>query len=124
MPLYRKGLDRYEKWDKKYDPATVGARFGQVADVAKKRAQSALLGYATMQDLVRGILDKYGVTGTDRAKYIGFANKLLKHILRHGGESGKAFAQGLKALYVTAMKADPTIIDEIIEIVAGWAVSY
>lgn len=124
MPLYKRGVDRYEKWEKKFDPATISARFGQVADVAKRRAQLGLLQYASMQDLVRGIIDKYGVTGPDRAKYIGFANKLLKHMLRHGGESAKAIAEGLKALYVTAYKADPTIIDEIIQVITGWVIPY
>ena len=125
MPtLYRSGLERYRKWEKKFDPATISSRFTQVADVAKERAQLGLVEWATGQDLVRPILDKYGVTATDRAKYIGFANKLLSHALRHSGEAAKAFADGLKSYYVTAMKADPTILDEIIQVITGWVVPY
>jgi len=124
MPLYKKGVDRFKKWERKYVPETVSARFSQVSDIAKERAQLGLNEWATAQDLVRPILDKYGVTGTDRAKYIGFANKLLKHMLRHSGESAKAFAEGLKSFYVTAMKADPTILDEIIQVITGWVVPY
>jgi len=124
MPLYRTGIDRYEKWHAKYVPDTVRDRFGQVESVAKRRAQSGLIEWGAMQDLVRGILDKYGITATDRAKYIGFANKLLKHMLRHKGEAAKLAAEGLKSYYVTFLKADPAILDEIIQVITGWVVPY
>jgi hypothetical protein len=124
MTMYRIGQARFEKYSAKYDPATIGARFTQVADVAKRRAQEGLISWASVQDLVRPILDKYGVNGPDRAKYLGFANKLLKHISRASGESATAMASGLKSFYVTAMKADPAILDEIIQVVAGWVAPY
>jgi len=124
MPFYRTGIDRYEKYEKKYVPDTVGARFGQVEPVAKRRAQFGLLTWGAMQDIVRPILDKYGIAGPDRAKYIGFANKLLKHMQRHKGESAKKIAEGLKSLYVTSFGADPAILDEIINVITGWVVPY
>jgi len=124
MPLYKTGVERYEKWDAKYDPTTVGTRFGQVATVAKRRAQQGLNQWASMQDLVRPILNKYGIAGPDRAKYLGFANKLLRHMLRHAGDSAKKVAEGLKSYYVTAYGADPTILDEIIQVITGWVVPY
>jgi hypothetical protein len=82
------------------------------------------LKYASVQDLVRPILDKYGITGTDRAKYLGFANKLLKHALRASGDAAAAYAAGLKSFYVTSLKADPAILDEIIQVVTGWVAPY
>jgi hypothetical protein len=124
MPLYRTGQARFIKWRRKYDPATVGARFSQVADVAEARAQEGLTIYASMQEMVRGILDKYGVNGPDRAKYLGFANKLLNHSLRAKGEAAVKLAQGIKQFYVTAFGADPTILDEIIQVVTGWVAPY
>jgi hypothetical protein len=124
MTLYRIGQARFAKWRAKYDPATISARFTQVADVAAARAQEGLTKYASVQDLVRPILDKYGVTGTDRAKYLGFANKLLKHALRASGDAGAAYAAGLKSFYVTALKADPAILDEIIQVVTGYVAPY
>jgi hypothetical protein len=124
MPLYKIGQDRFGKWRRKYDPATISARFTQVADIAADRAQEGLIKWASVQDLVRPILDKYGITGTDRAKYIGFANKLLKHALRASGDAGAAYAAGLKSFYVTALKADPAILDEIIQVVTGWIAPY
>jgi hypothetical protein len=124
MTLYRTGQWRFAKWRVKYDPATISARFAQVADVATARAQEGMLKYASMQDLVRPILDKYGITGTDRAKYLGFANKLLRHVARAPGEAGAAYAAGLKSYYVTSLKADPAILDEIIQVVTGWVAPY
>jgi len=124
MGLYKTGAPRFDKWRAKYDPATISARFTQVATVAADRAQEGLLKWASVQDLVRPILDKYGITGTDRAKYLGFANKLLKHALRAAGEAGSAYASGLKSFYVTSLKADPAILDEIIQVVTGYVTPY
>jgi hypothetical protein len=124
MPLYKTGQERFAKWKAKYDPATISARFTQVAAVASDRAQEGLQHFASVDDLVRPILDKYGVTGTDRAKYLGFAKKLLKHVGRAKGDAAIAMAQGIKAFYVTGMKADPAVLDEIVQVVIGWAAPY
>jgi hypothetical protein len=95
-----------------------------VADLAKDRAQEGLITWASAQELVRPILDKYGVNGPDRAKYLGFANKLLKHISRASADAATKLAQGLKQLYVTSFGADPSIIDEIVQVIAGWVMPY
>jgi hypothetical protein len=124
MALYKTGQARFSKWKAKYDPATVSARFTQVATVASDRAQEGLTLFASVDDLVRPILDKYGVTGPDRAKYLGFAKKLLKHVGRAKGDAAIAMAQGIKSFYVTGMKADPAILDEIIQVIAGWVATY
>jgi hypothetical protein len=124
MPLYRTGQARFAKWRRKYDPATVSARFAQVADVAEARAQEGLTTFASVQELVRGILDVHGINGPDRGKYLGFANKLLSHSLRAKDEAAVKLAQGLKQYYVTAFAADPTILDEIIQVVTGWVPPY
>jgi len=124
MTIYKTGTPRFDKWKAKYDPATISARFTQVASIAAERAQEGLIKWASMQDLVRPILDKYGITGTDRAKYLGFANKLLKHALRASENAGAAYASGLKSFYVTSLKADPAILDEIIQVVTGYVIPY
>ena len=115
---------RQAKYSAKFDPATISSRFTQVRDVALARAQQGLVTWASVQDLVRPILDKYGVAGTDRAKYLGFANKLLKHAMRSTAESASKIASGLKAYYVTTLGADPAILDEIIQVVTGWVAPY
>jgi len=124
MPIYKSGLDRFKKYSAKYVPETVSARFTQVKDVALERAQEGLILFEAVQSIVRPVLDKYGIAGPDRGKYIGFANKVLRHLLRAKGESAKRIASGLKSYYVEAYNADPSVLDEIITLVAGWVVPY
>jgi len=124
MAIYKTGQSRFSKWKAKYDPATISSRFTQVADVASIRAQEGLLMFASMQELVRPILDSYGISGPNRALYLGFANKLLKHIMRASGDAAVSIAQGLKSFYVTAFKADPSVLDEIIQVISGWVTPY
>jgi hypothetical protein len=124
MGLPKTGQDRFSKYSAKFDPTTIGNRFTQVKEVALARAQNGMISFAAMQDLVKPILDKYGVAGPDRAKYLGFANKLMKHINRSTGDAATSLASGLKSLYVTAFKADPAILDEIVQVVAGWVTPY
>jgi len=121
---FRTGLDRYNKYASKFDPATIQARFTQVKEIALERAQEELIKFATIDELVRPILDKYGVAGPMRGVYLGFAKKLTKHLERVTGASATKVADGLKSYYVTAFNADPTIIDAIISVVAGAVASY
>ena len=124
MPIPPGGQGRFAKWLAKFDPATISARFTQVRDVASARAQNGLITFATLEELIGPILDKHGVSGTDRAKYQGFAKRLLKMAVRNKAESATVVAQGIKADYVTRLKADPAICDEIIQVVLGWVAPY
>jgi len=122
--LYRRGSDRVAKYAAKFVPETVAARFTQVRDVAIARAQEGLTMWSAIQELVRPILDKYGVAGPQRAVYIGYANKLAKHAFRQAGEAGVKIAEALKQYYVTAFNADPVILTEINQVIIGYAVPY
>jgi hypothetical protein len=124
MTLYRTGVQRYSKYKAKYVPDVIGNRFAEVQNVALERAQEGLIMFSAMQDLVRPILDKYGVSAVDRAKYIAFANKVMRLALRHKGEALKVAVQGVKADWIIRFKADPTILDEIINVVAGTTIPY
>lgn len=124
MPLYRTGIDMFKKWQKKYNPAVISTRFTDVTDVATERAQAGLNYIHTVRDLVRPVLDEYGVTGGLKATYLAFATKLWKHIIRTKGEGAKKIASGLKSYFVTSYGLDPSICDEIINIVVGWAIPY
>ena len=124
MPMYRKGIDRIRKYEVKFNPTVVSTRFTDVKDLAIERAQEGLITFAGIDDLVRPILDKYGVMGTMKALYLAFARKLYKHVSRTGGEAASKVASGLKSYFVTAYGADPAILDEIINVVVGYAVPY
>jgi len=124
MPLYKTGTEMYKKYSAKYVPDTVGTRFTQVQSVALDRAQQGLNMVGTVRDLIRPILDNYGVTGGLRATYLAFGLKLLRHAIRQKGDSATKIASALKDYYVNAYSLDPTICDEIIQVVVGWVGAY
>jgi len=124
MPKYRGGLDMFKKYQKKYNPTVIGTRFTDVQEVALDRAQEGLLTVGSLRELIRPILDKYGVNGGLRATYLAFGLALARHIDRQKGEAAKKISSGLKSYYVTAYDLDPNICDEIIQVVAGFVLPY
>jgi len=124
MPLYKTGLDMWKKYVAKYNPAVVSTRFTDVADIAKDRAQEGLNMIGTVRNLVRPILDGYGIGGGQRATYLAFATMLLRHIIRQKGEVARLTATGLKSYFVTAYGLNPDICDDLIQVVVGWAIPY
>lgn len=124
MPLYRSGIDMYKKYQKKYNPTVISTRFTDVQDVALDRANEGFGTVATIRELIRPILDENGVTGGLRATYLAFATKLARHGLRQKGNSATKIATALKSYFVSAYDLDPTICDEIIQVVVGWLVAY
>jgi len=124
MPLYKTGIDMFKKYQKKYNPTVIGTRFTDVQDVAFERAQAGLHAVGVIRDLVRPILDQYGIAGGQRATYFAFATMLWRHIIRQKADAAKKYADGLKAYFVTAFGLDPVVLDEIIQVVAGWAIPY
>jgi len=113
----------YKKLEAKWNATLIGTRFGDVKGVALDRAQEGLGMVATVRNLVRPILDAYGVTGA-RGLYLSFATALLRHVIRQKGAAATAYATGLKAYFSTTHKLDPAILDEIIQVVVGWAIQY
>ena len=124
MPLYKSGLDMFKKYQAKFDPTTIGNRFTQVQQVALDRAQEGLNTVATIRDLVRPILDEYGIVGGQRATYLAFALAIARHVLRQKGDAATKVATGLKSYFTSAFGLDPSICDEIIQVVVGWALPY
>jgi len=124
MPMYKSGGDMFKKYTKKYNPTVIGTRFTDVQEVALDRAQEGLNAIGTVRELVRPILDKYGITGGQRATYLAFATMLYRHVIRNKAEAGTKVASGLKSYFVQSYDLDPSICDEIIQVVVGWAVPY
>jgi len=124
MPLYKTGIDMYKKYEKKFNPALIGTRFTDVRDLALERMQAGINLVATVRDLVRPILDEYGIAGGVRATYLAFATALMRHVIRQKADVATKTANGLKSYYTTAYDLDPSICDEIIQVVVGWAIPY
>jgi hypothetical protein len=124
MPTPKVPSRRYQKWDVKFDPTVVSARFTAVKPVAEGNAQDGLIPFANLDFAIAGLLDTDGVTGPDRAKYLGLARKLYKEALRVSGTALNKYALGLKQYWVTTYGADPTICDKVINFVLGYVPSY
>jgi len=124
MPLYKTGLDMWKKYVAKYNPAVVSTRFTDVQAIAHDRAQEGLNMIGTVRDLIRQILDGYGIGGGQRATYLAFGTMLLRHIIRQKEEVARLTANGLKAYFTTAYGLNPDICDEIIQVVTGWVIPY
>jgi len=124
MPVYRRGIDMYRKYEVKFNPAVVGTRFGDVRTLALERAQDGLNLIGTVRDLIRPILDSFGISGGQRATYLAFGTALARHVIRQKDETAKKTASGLKSYYVDAYDLSPAILDDIIEVVCGWAIPY
>jgi len=124
MPLYKTGIEMFKKYEKKFNPTVIGTRFTDIKDLALERAQAGLNIVGTIRDLVRPILDEYGITGGLRATYLAFALALARHVVRQKGEAAKKIASALKSYYVSAYGLAPEVCDEIIQVVCGWALVY
>jgi len=114
----------FKKYQKKFNPTVIGTRFTDIQDLALERAQSGLNMIGTVRDLIRPILDGYGISGGQRGTYLAFGTALLRHVIRNKGESAKKIASGLKSYFVTSYGLDPSICDDIIQVVCGWAIPY
>jgi len=102
MPLYRTGIEMYEKYSKKYNPTVIGTRFTDVQPTALARAQAGLNAVDTIRAMVRDYLDEKGITGGTRATYLAFALKLWKHVSRQTGKASDNIAAGLITYFKTA----------------------
>jgi hypothetical protein len=102
MPLYKTGIDMFEKYRAKYNPTVIGTRFTDVSSVAQSRAQSGLNAVDTIRSMVRDYLDAKGITGGTRATYLGFALELWRMTSRQKGAASDKIASGLIAKYKLA----------------------
>jgi len=124
MPIYRSGIDMFKKYQAKYNPTVIGTRFTDVQNVALERAQAGLNAVATVRELVRPILDGYGISGGLRGTYLAFALKLWKHVARQKEDVAKVTANGLAEYFSTAYGCSTDILNEIIQVVCGWVIQY
>jgi len=113
MPLYRSGLDMFQKYQAKYNPTVIGTRFENVQSVALARAQAGLNAVDTIRQMVIDYLDEQGITGGERATYLAFATSLWRHVSRQGGAASNKIADGLKAYFQTAYDLDPAKLTDI-----------
>jgi len=113
MPLYKTGIDMFEKYKAKYNPTVVSTRFTDVSAVAQSRAQAGLNQVDTIRAMVRDYLDAKGITGGIRAVYLAFALKLWKHVSRQGGSASDKIANGLISYFKTSYDLSEGLLTDI-----------
>jgi hypothetical protein len=113
MPLYKSGIDMFQKYQAKYNPTVISTRFTDVRDTALARAQAGLNAVDTIRSMVRDYLDAKGVTGGERATYLAFALKLWKHVVRQGGVASDKISSGLIAYFKNAFDLDESSLTDI-----------
>nr|3F2E_A Chain A, SIRV coat protein [Rudivirus] len=81
--------------------------------------------FTAVAEQVSAVLSQYGITGPNRAIYQGFGLKVARALNRLGG--GPALVNminGLKAYYISAFNANPTVLDAVTDIITGSPTGY
>ncbi len=120
---------RYAKWQAKFtafsNPTVANTILNAVTPIAENNFEQNESIMASMNQQVSGLLTEDGITGPSRAIYQGYALKLYRAKNRIGnGSALGAMAQGLKQYYVSAFNANPSVLDQITELVTGSATGY
>jgi len=115
---------RYAKWNAKFsafgNPTVASTILTNVAPVAQENFQTNVPKFTAVSEQVSAVLSEYGITGPNRAIYQGFGLKVARALNRLGG--GPALVNminGLKAYYISAFNANPTVLDAVTNIITG-----
>ena len=119
MPIVKTLKDMHQKYYLKYDGGNVTTRLTAVKDLMDARYEGATSVIYDVVERVRDILSEEGVPTGLWAKYLSFAQILAKLTFSHKGATLQKEASGVKNYFITAYKADPAILDRIIEVVIG-----
>ncbi len=115
---------RYAKWSAKFtafsNPTVASTILSNVSSIAHSNYQQVASFMAGVNQQIATVLNEYGVTGPQRAIYQGYGLKVARALNRLG--AGQALANmvaGLKAYYISAFNANPTILDAVTNIITG-----
>ena len=120
---------RYAKWSAKFtsfsNPTVASTVLSNVAPIAQQNFQTHAPKFTAVNEQVSAVLSEYGITWPNRAIYQGFGLKIARALNRLG--SGPALANmisGLKAYYISAFHANPTVLDAVTNIITGSPTGY
>ncbi|MHC1594328.1 MAG: hypothetical protein ACXQT2_03370 [Methanotrichaceae archaeon] len=119
MPIVKRLDDMRRKFETKYDGTNVTNRLTAVKDIMDARYEAATSVIYNVVETVRDILAEEGVPTGLWAKYISFAEIVASLTFSHKGLTLQKEISGVKSYFVTAYKADPAILDRIVEAVIG-----
>jgi hypothetical protein len=120
IEMVKQGTDRSAKYDAKFDPTVIQARYTATSEIAKAKQLTMQQLLATKNGNVRSILNEAGIFPIQTVQYQAFGNKLFGVCNRFAGLtttptlSNTARAQA-QTDYVTwkAYGASPTVLQAI-----------
>ncbi|CAQ58456.1 hypothetical protein N617_gp15 [Stygiolobus rod-shaped virus] len=125
----RSFTQRYAKWNAKFtafsNPTVASTILSNVAAIAQQNFQTNVPKFSSVNEQVSAVLTELGVTGPNRAIYQGYALKVARALNRLGG--GQALVNminGLKAYYISAFNANPSVLDAVTNIITGSPYGY
>jgi len=117
MP-YRTYQKRVSNYDASVIPDNVRAKFDARKQLMVEGQQEAQSRITEMEEKVRQILDNYGVIANFRVLYLNYARALFRASGHQSGLALRLIASAEKQKFV-AYGLDPTILDEITNVVIG-----
>ena len=119
MPIVKRIQDMYEKYYTKYDGANVTTTFTAVRELMYARYEGAQSVIYNVVETTRDILAEEGVPTGLWAIYMAFAQIIASKTFSHKDKTLQTEISGVKNYFITAYKADPKILDRIVEAVLG-----
>jgi len=119
MGIVKSFKDMHQKYYLKYDGTNVTTRLTAVKDLMDARYEGAVSTIYNVVETVRDILSAEGVPTGLWAKYMSFAQIVAKLTFSHKDLTLQKEIAGVKNYFVTAYKADPAILDRIVEAIIG-----
>jgi len=124
MPIVKRLSDMRNKYELKYDGTNVTNRLNAVKDIMDARYEAAQSVIYEVVEAARDVLSEEGVPTGQWATYMAFVQEIASLTFSHKGLTLQKEIAGRKSKYVTARKADPAILDRLIELVIGKVLPY
>jgi len=115
---------RVDNYEIKYDGANVTTVLTAIKPSMDARYQDTVTVVRNAIETTRRILNEEGLPTKEWAKYLSFAARIAKLTFSFSGNTLLKEIAGEKALWIYEKKADPAILDKIIESIVGVTVPY
>jgi hypothetical protein len=112
--LYRRTDEKYtiERVKARTKPSTVAVILEDVRPVQIERTIPWMRIQLRVNNVVRSVIDKHGVTGFMRTLYYDYWRSLWKFLSKYRENVWDKYVEATKQLYITIHNLDPKILDE------------
>jgi len=115
---------RLENYEIKYDGANVTTVLTAIKPSMDARYEDSVTVTRMAVETARRILNERGVPTKDWAKYLSFAQKVAKLTFSFSGDTLLKEVSAVKAYWIYDKKAEPELLDAIIEAIIGVTPAY